>query len=415
LTPSASARRPRALALLVLAASALAAGTAHAQVVIARPQLGTQPPNLQIGPTVLAALALAPPMNLTATADALEARFKGHSAGYAFAVSYRDQVMVTRAGGMARRAPDAAPRAMTADEHYNIASVSKTITAAALMQLLSAGPRGAPTVDSRVVPLLPSSWRFGPGVQNTTIRQLLTHRSGIRCGGDVTYDALRQCLAGGVQDTAVNVWKYNNANFALFRLVIARLSAPNALMLNTPEGQASFANTHYMGYVRQHVLAPAGIPAAVCHPIGPQPGQAYQFPGPIQAGTDFGPMDERCGSQGWNLSARELGRFVGTLLYTDKILPAATTARMRSEGLGLYTMNLTPTVWATGHNGYYPGKTDDGTSVWNAGQISTVIVGLGNGVSVAVIVNSQIDGGGGNWNAWLEGLVKDTLKEQLTK
>jgi len=410
-TLSVSFRRPQDLVLLVLSAGALAAGAAQAQLPISRAPVTTAPANLQVSLNTLAAM---PPMNLAAAADAIEARLKGKTVGYAFAVSYRDQVMVTRAGGMARRAPDAAPRAMTVDEHYNIASVSKTITAAALMQLFNAGPRGGPGVDSKAITLLPSSWTYGPRVPNMTIRQLLTHRSGIRCGGDVTYQALRDCLAVGVQDTAVGVWSYNNANFALFRLMIARLAAPNALMANTPEGQASFANTQYMSYVRQHVLAPAGIANAVCHPVGPQPGLAYQFPLPIQGGTDFGPMEERCGSQGWNLSARELGRFVGTLLYTNKILPASTTARMRNEQLGLYTGQLTPTVWETGHGGYYPGKTDDGKSVWNPGQISTLIIGLGNGVSVAAIVNSQINAGGPNWNSRLDLAVKDALVEVLT-
>jgi CubicO group peptidase (beta-lactamase class C family) len=44
---------------------------------------------------------------------------------------------VAKAGGAARRAPDPAPRTMSADDKITIASVSKTITAAAILQLLA--------------------------------------------------------------------------------------------------------------------------------------------------------------------------------------------------------------------------------------------------------------------------------------
>lgn len=316
-------------------------------------------------------------------------------------------MVATRAGGVARRSPDAPVRAMTVDEPYNVASVSKTITAAAVVQVLYR-QRRLSLLDSAMYRYLPSGWTFGNKVQQITLRDLLTHRSGLRCPGDVSYAELQQCLAAGVQDTAFHVWSYNNSNFGLFRLILPNLESTSTRMVTGPQGLPQGYASRYLAYVKQNVLAPAGITQAECKPRGTAPGRAYQYPDGVgAAGTDFGDMTLICGSQGWNLSARELGKWVGTFLYTDAIVPRSLSERMRTEWLGLYTGTLEGNVWETGHGGFYPGKADDG-SIWNPGQISTIIVGLSNGVSVAVIVNSQIAEGSRS-NMRLDLLVKNGL------
>jgi CubicO group peptidase (beta-lactamase class C family) len=405
-------RRPAAPARLLVAA--LAATLLFASAAAAQPRVFQTAPTTGPVPQVnLATLALAPPFNLEAAADSIQARLAGRTVGYAIAVSYRGNVVATRAGGVARRAPDAPARAMTADEPYNIASVSKTITASALVQLLYR-QRRLSLLDSAMHRFLPSGWTFGNKVQQITLRDLLTHRGGLRCPGNVSYAELRQCLAAGIQDTAYHVWQYNNSNYGLLRLIIPRLAEPNALMLNTPDGQAQWAANRYIAYVRQNVLAPAGITDADCKPRGTAPGMAYQYPDGVgSAGTHFGDMTLTCASQGWNLSARQLGKWAGTFLFTESIVPASVSAQMRSEGLGLFTNRISRTLWETGHGGYYPGKTDDGKALWNPGQISTVLVGFSNGVSVAAIVNSQISTGPSAPNMSLDALVKEGLQAAM--
>ena len=410
-TAPSSLRRPAgpvAILLSTLAATVLAAGAAGAQTV--KP-IGTMAPNGAVPQVSAAVLAAIPPFDLNAAADSIQARLAGRSVGYAFVVSYRGNVIATRAGGVARRAPNAPDRAMTVDEPYNIASVSKTITASALVQLLYR-TRRLSLLDSVMWRYLPSSWTFGNKVKQITLRDLLTHNGGLRCPGNVSYAELQQCMAAGVQDTAYHVWQYNNSNYGLLRIILPTLENPNALMVNTPEGLASGYATRYIAYVRQNVLAPAGITDAECKPRGRFPGQAYQFPDGVgAAGTDFGDMTLTCASQGWNLSARQLGKWMGTFLYTDAIVPASLSERMRVEGLGLYSGWIKPGVWATEHGGYYPGKKDDNVTLWNPGQISTIIVGLSNGVSVAALVNSQITTGrrGADPNMSLGVLVKAGL------
>src|SRR5688500_10314961 len=75
---------------------------------------------------------------LASYADKLEARLKNRSVGYSFTVTGGSgNLMVSRAGGDARRAPDSGARKMSVDDKFNVASVSKTLTAAAVMKLLT--------------------------------------------------------------------------------------------------------------------------------------------------------------------------------------------------------------------------------------------------------------------------------------
>jgi CubicO group peptidase (beta-lactamase class C family) len=92
------------------------------------------------------------PLFLSAFSNKLDARLKNKSVGYSFAVVDQAGHVVGGGGGDARRAPDASPRKMTMDDKLNIASVSKTITAAAVLKLLS---QKRVSLDAPVSPYLP--------------------------------------------------------------------------------------------------------------------------------------------------------------------------------------------------------------------------------------------------------------------
>jgi hypothetical protein len=81
------------------------------------------------------------PLFLSAFSNKLDARLKNKSVGYSFAVVDQAGHVVGGGGGDARRAPDASPRKMTMDDKLNIASVSKTITAAAVLESEESEPR----------------------------------------------------------------------------------------------------------------------------------------------------------------------------------------------------------------------------------------------------------------------------------
>ncbi len=322
-------------------------------------------------------------------ANKLESRLKNKSVGYQFTVISNNVLPVSRAGGDARRAPDANPRKMSADDKFNIASVSKTITAAAVMKLLN---QQKISVDTPVHTYLPENWTFGTNFKTVTFRELLTHRSGLRCAKEVTYTNLKECVAGGVQLADKNTQKYNNSNFALFRMVIPRLAGfSDANLVGDAAKSAGYAG-FYKSYVQRNVLMPFGLNGVDLKPITDNPALAYQYPSPVIAGDSFGDMTETSASRGWNMNSKQLAAFINGLLYTEKIVPKTVSDQMKKDQLGLWqSMNGTNVVDYE-HGGYYPGKNDQG-GLYNQGEMNTLIAAFPNGVSVAVIVNSQFGPG----------------------
>ena len=323
------------------------------------------------------------PLFLSAFSNKLDARLKNKSVGYSFAVVDQAGHVVGGGGGDARRAPDAGPRKMTMDDKLNIASVSKTITAAAVLKLLS---QKRVSLDAPVHPYLPLNWKLGANVKTITFRELLTHRAGLRCPKEVTYLNLRECLAAGIDPALKSQQLYNNSNFALFRMIIPRLNGFDGG--NTADNAIgnSIASSTYAGlyaeYVRNNILAPAGLSGIDLKPIASNPALCYQFPTPKAAGESFGDMTETGASRGWNMSARQLAIFFHALFQTQKILPAAVSKKMKDDQLGIWRDASLGTMTAWEHGGYYPGAQ-------NAGELNSYGVTFSNGVSVAVIVNSQ--------------------------
>ena len=230
------------------------------------------------------------PLALAKFADTLEARIKGKCVGYEFVVSFRDGQRIARAGGDSRRQPDLPPRKMTVDEKFNVASVSKTVTAAAVLKLLH---EKDVSVDSPVAPYLPPTWTLGKNIKTITFRELLTHHSGIRCTTEESYKLLEECVFDGIElADKKRSDLYNNNNFALFRMIIPRLNGFNGA-IPFPDGTGAVGNVGlnyskaYMSYVQAHVFAPAGLSGIQCKPDA-TPGLCYQYPEPVQAGDVIG-------------------------------------------------------------------------------------------------------------------------------
>lgn len=317
-------------------------------------------------------------------ADKLEAKLKGKSVGYSFTVVSNNGLSFSRAGGDARRAPDANPRKMTADDKFNVASVSKTITAAAVMKLLA---EKRISLDSPVHPFLPPTWTLGTNVKTITFRELLTHRSGIRCATEVTYTLLRECVAGSVKRAGAVEQVYNNNNYALFRIIIPRLAGfKDSLLSGDAQNSKDYAS-FYATYVQKNIFAPLGLSGIDLKPAAINPALAYQFPSPVIAGESFGDMTETNASRGWNMNTKQLATFINGLLYTEKIVSKRISEQMKKDQLGLWQFIVADKIVDYEHGGHYPGK--ENGSLKNAGEMNTLIAAFPNGVSVAIIVNSQ--------------------------
>lgn len=342
---------------------------------------------------------------LNELARRIDEHLKGKSVGYQFYITAKNTKGVGGAGGDARRAPDPHPRMMTFDDKINVASVSKTITAAAVLRLLYDRKLDP---DTLVSAYLPADWVLGPNFQNVTFANLLTHRAGIRCDAVGTYTNLKKCVADGVQVADMSVQKYNNINFGLFRMIIPILNGfDRRTVMDDQTASAKYAGL-YIDYVRKKIFAPIGLTNIECKPIAQDPALCYQYPTPIMVGDTFNDMTETNAYRGWNLSAKQLATILYYLFDTEKVIPAAVQKQMTVDQLGLFTdATGVPGVTVYAHGGYYPGKDKQGNP-FNNGELNSAVIRFANGVNVGVIVNSQFGPGQS-----VSGAIKTAMKEAL--
>jgi len=331
--------------------------------------------------------------------DLLARHLDGKSVGYAVVAMLPSGASVSRAGGDARRAPDPFPRAMSADDKITIASVSKTMTAAAALKLLA---RRNISVDAPVWPYLPSTWNIGANAKTITFRELLTHRAGIRCDTNKNYVGVRACFEAGVDPAAKAEQKYNNLNYAVFRLLIPRLDGmPDALLreLDARERGGDFRSAalayaeRYQVILNRDVFAPAGLPKMECRYTDARPALSYKSLNPtdphdfsvVGPGEDWGDSTLRCGSTGWFFSARQLAVYMHALTRTSKILPGELVRQMKDEQLGLWAKEHGGELSSHSHGGFHPAS-------MNRGQLHTFVGAFSNGLTVALVINSPYRG-----------------------
>lgn len=311
-----------------------------------------------------------------------------------------------RAGGDARRAPDANPRKMSVNDKFEIASVSKMMTATAVMKALADQEID---IESPIHPFLHSTWKLGENIKSITIRQLLTHRSGLRGENKHDYETVRLLIENGVKSENQNIRKYNNSNYDLFRIILPRMNGfngnvPHPTGTNSMPEQnvpANYAHA-YMKYVQDSIFKPAGLTGIVCKPVASNPALCYQFPGPIKAGGDFGDWTLKCGAAGWNMSVKQLATFFTALLDTNKLVPGPVSRLMQKQLIGFNEKNHIPGLLTEYHHGgFHPGAK-------NPGELGCMLLNFTNGVRVALIINSQLGPG-------LEGdeVARDAMKETL--
>ena len=126
------------------------------------------------GCIVSAASALAQPAWAADTLDslAIAQMTKAMIPGLALGVTRNGKVVTTRTYGFA---DTASGRRVTGDSMFHIASVTKTVTALAIMRLVD---QGRITLDAAIAPYLDFAI-LGEGAAGITFRQLLMHTSGI--------------------------------------------------------------------------------------------------------------------------------------------------------------------------------------------------------------------------------------------
>jgi len=169
-------------------------------------------------------------------------------AGVSIAVARDEKVVFTRGYGMANVQHSVA---VTPDTVFHIASISKNILAAVLLQLVDEGKLSLDDDVTKYVPEAPTQSR------RVTIRQLLNHTSGIYSFTslpeadanerlDLTHAQVLALFKGKPFDFEPGAaWRYDNSAFYLAGMVVERVT-----------------KQEYGAYVREHVFKPLGMSSA---------------------------------------------------------------------------------------------------------------------------------------------------------
>lgn len=313
--------------------------------------------------------------------------FTDNSVGFTYAIAQNGALVRPGEFGSGRTEdePDeTADRAMDRVQRMHIASISKTITTAAVLRLLEDTP--GVDIGSSVEPYLPASWYRGPGIGGSafTFRHLLAHKSGLFYGqvaqGE-TDDRLEEHIAIGnvlLQEPA----DYDNVNHALFRVIIPNLLGEEHT--DTSETEAQFHARVFGEYVQDVVFTPAGVPASRATTVPPADANRY-YPWPYDGrpgvdGTDF---SLSYGAYGWYMSVVDLVRVLTYLRFTEDIISKESRDIMNSEELGWWNTR-------NGDHGTYNMK--QGGWFWSTNPVKgmqSIIANFPAGVQAAVIVNSR--------------------------
>jgi D-alanyl-D-alanine carboxypeptidase len=185
--------------------------------------------------------------------DLLSAWIEGQMAyrglpGLSFAVVHDQELVWSRGFGWAdveRRVP------ATAETLYRVASITKTFTATAILQLRDAGKLA---LDDRVRDILPwfTPSTARPDAPPITVRHLITHTAGLPrespfpYWSEVTFPSIEEIRAAAAGQSCIlpteTRWKYSNLGLVVAGEVVAAVSG-----------------LPWASYVRRHVLEPLGM------------------------------------------------------------------------------------------------------------------------------------------------------------
>ena len=199
-----------------------------------------------------------------------------HTAGVSVAVARDGRVILARGYGMANVEHSVA---VTPDTVFHIASISKNILAAVVLQLVDEGRLRLDDDVTKYVPEAPT------GGHHVTVRQLLNHTSGIYsftslpdAANNERLELTHEQVLGLIKDKPLDFepgtrWRYDNSAFYLAGMVVERVT-----------------KQEYGAYVREHVFKPLGMSSAsLCYArmVVPHLASGYEVEGDALVNAAF--------------------------------------------------------------------------------------------------------------------------------
>jgi len=310
----------------------------------------------------------------------------GKTMGYGFVLydGVRDYPAFNVARGWKRVAADGGNLKFDLTSRIHIASMSKTLSAIATLQLLK---KDNLTTYDKLVDFLPRWWKTGPNADQITLRDIMQHMSGIRNEGEKNCDGesfreLRCVTERGVNPDSMGVYSYQNMNFAMLRVAIPKLEGYD----HAEKNDDSLTAFRYIDYVNNNIIRTAGAEeVGFCRPTPDDYQYYYKWPyEPKSKGQRFYDYSLKTGAYGSYISVEDYGKIIYKLFNSEEILDSAWRDTLVTNHLGCYTYKGKHGgyIW---HNGEWTWTDKSGS-----GQMNSCWMYFPNGVIAVAMVNSNI-------------------------
>ncbi len=312
-------------------------------------------------------------------ADELQTALQGNVVKYGFEVR-RGLSVIRRADGPKRTAADPPASQFSVFDRFNPASVSKSVTAVATLQLLS---KHGISINARIHPYLPTNWNIPPNNRTITFKEVLNHTSGLRgvnAGGGQEYQHMKTLMEHEIS-LADKVPEYENVNYAVLRILVASLDGYSDWVNNPGPNTAA----RFIDYVNDAIFSPLGIYDVEYKPAATAPTLFYANPPGAAHGTAYGDWSSRPGSAGSHVSVHELAVFAAAT-FNGTLLSESTLDTLKLNGLGFGDYGLLPDgsqCWGKG--GYFPASMNGGA------ELRSLIIHCDNGVTGMLVINGGVD------------------------
>ena len=318
--------------------------------------------------------------------EELKKRLDNNCVGYGYAIGYKETVQAFNSGGQERTAADLPVKPFSVFDPMNPASLCKTITATALLQVLN---KKGISEKEFIYKYFPPDWTLGPNMKTITFYEILKHTSGLRKNGWGTYPVLRGICNAGIS-LPNKIYLYDNVNYEMMRILIPRLD--DAVIVPATDDNLSVQyGRAYVDYCNRNLFNPISISKRDVKPDAENQNLCYVFPYFNSKGEDYGDWTTTCGQAGWNISVTQLSSLIRNMKYSTKLIPAATEKLMESDLLGFDGKGTTPVLGVSfvNKNGGFPGPPN------NKGAFNGEIYLFGNDVTLVLYINSDLKYPGG--------------------
>ncbi len=363
--------------------------------------LTTNPPQLQgglINNTLELGLLNGKEFSVTAFKSGLQNRIATSASttprGYSFVISKNGQMADTSSFGTAA-VRNGVFSPMHRNQEINIASVTKLMTAVAVMQLIK---KNNLTIQSKIGGWLPTYWNAKQAIKDLTFEELMTHSSGL-AESNTGYDSLKATVARGLDNPAKPFDVYANINFALFRAMIPYLRDKNAatqqeqaMVPSNTSGFENWLSTEYIEYMQEKVFTPIGMGTATCTPSS-NTAQAFgESSNPMALiNAELGDWKNTCGGGGYFMSVMEMARFMAYLSHSTVLLDNTQKALMDIKRMGWDNEDSPMTIAgrAYGKDGalWWDSNNNNSQGAGDAG-LQTFVMKFPNGVELSLAINS---------------------------